>query len=126
MGLGEWLLENREAIGPSWRELLWIMRPTDPQHVSINRAAAYLRKDKRTVARNFRRLERQGILERTAVPGRAHSLQSAFLSRAPPSHAVTGYATLAPCWTQWLGLISWQNRPVINQRLRSRGGSLDA
>ena len=70
--LGELLLRHRDRIGPAWQELLWIMFPPDPQRISINRAAAYLGKDKRTVARNFRRLEERGVLERQAVPGRAH------------------------------------------------------
>ena len=78
MELGEWLLRNSDAIGPAWRELLWIMLPPDPQRISINRAAADLGKDRRTVARNVRRLEERGLLERKAVPGRAHKYRVLF------------------------------------------------
>ena len=81
MELDELLLTNRDAIGPAMLELVWIhhkLRQVPPEAISINRAAAALGKDKRTVGRNFRRLEEQGLIERDAVPGKAHRYRVCF------------------------------------------------
>ena len=75
MELDELLLTNRDAIGPAVLELAYIHHrlrqfPEDP--ISINKAAAVLGKDRRTVSRNFRRLKDVGLLGWEARAGRPH------------------------------------------------------
>jgi len=80
MELDDLLLTKREAIGPAVLELTWIHRqlrdvPEGTATISINQAATALGKDKRTVSRNFRRLENVGLLKREARAGRSHLYQ---------------------------------------------------
>jgi len=73
MELDELLLAKRELIGPALLELVWIAHQLrQAESISIGRAAVALGKDKRTVSRNFRRLENVGLLKRQARAGRPH------------------------------------------------------
>lgn len=65
------LLANRHRVGSALWELIAIIT-ADSSQLSVNKIAAALGKDRRTVGRNIRKLEQAKILERRAIPGAAH------------------------------------------------------
>lgn len=67
-----WLLANRERIGPACWELCVLIERG--MQISVKRIAVELHKDQRTVWRNLRHLEQNGIIERRSnKPGQANT-----------------------------------------------------